>query len=76
VHIEKVLVLFPLKDGQTGPAFVKAFQDCGIQVSAFDTNVETEATILKVVKEFDGQLIFMGREPILATLIEEIRKLN
>ena len=68
-----VLVIFPLRDGQTGPAIVKAFENLGADVTACDTNTEGDLiSLLNVGTLYD--LIVCGRELELVPIIDDIRK--
>lgn len=70
--VEQVLVLFPLKDWQTGLAISKAFAKLGREVTAADP-VDDPQAALAAIDIFEGELIFCGRELSLAQWIEDIR---
>jgi len=73
MSVEKVLVLMPMADGQTGPAIVNAFEELGCEVCGIDTNTEADK-ILDSVSTSAWDLVFCGREPALVPLINDIRE--
>ena len=70
---KKVVVVFPMDDKQTGPAFVHAFNSLGCYTVGICTKTGYKPTkILEHVK--DADLVFCGREPELVEVIDDIRK--
>ncbi len=70
----RVLLLFPMADGQTGPAIKYAFEQLGHQVMAVDA--KTEVVDSFPAPEFfsdDPDLVFCSRSPQLIEHVKNIR---
>lgn len=70
---KRVLLVFPMRDGQTGVFLQRAFLACGNELAIIDPKVEPEAMV-GVVEEFKPQLIFMSRTKELLDGLKYIRK--
>lgn len=71
--MKKVVLAFPVKDGQTGVAIQNAFQQLGWQVRVVDAKVEPDKTF-DAVKEMQPDLVFCSRTIELASQIRAIKK--
>ena len=68
----KVLLLFPMADGQTGPAIKFAFEQLGHEVRTVDAKKRVRASYPEAL-EFRPDLVFCSRTD---TLAEEVRQIN
>jgi len=68
----RVLLCFPQKDGQTGPAIKYAFEKLGHEVKAVDAKLDVGKSY-NVCCDFRPDLIFCSRT---RALIEEVRKIK
>lgn len=69
----KVLLLFPMADGQTGPAIKHAFENLGHVVSVVDAKLDWRHSYAASV-EFKPDLIFCSRTKELAENVGAIKK--
>jgi len=69
----RVLLLFPMADGQTGPGIKQSFEKLGHEVKAVDAKIEPQASFF-AAKEFKPDLIFCSRTMALASQITRIKK--
>ncbi len=69
----KILLLFPMADGQTGPAIKYAFEKLGHEVDYVDAKRMPE-TSYSVACSFKPDLVFCSRTIELAEQIEKIKK--
>lgn len=69
----KVLLLFPMADGQTGPAIKYAFEKLGHTVKAVDAKIRSEFSCLAAC-EFRPDLVFCSRTYQLAGQIIGIKR--
>lgn len=68
----KVLLLFPMADGQTGPAIKHAFENLGHTVKSVDAKIYPGASYLSA-HDFKPDLVFCSRT---ATLVPQILKIR
>jgi len=68
----RILLLFPMADGQTGPAIKYAFEQLGHEVYAVDAKREPENSYL-VASTFIPELVFCSRTPALAEQVGQIK---
>jgi len=68
----KILLLFPMADGQTGPAIQKAFENLGHNVLAIDAKKHLGG-IYSVARHWRPDLIFCSRTKELAVHIAHIK---
>jgi len=68
-----VLLLFPVADGQTGPAIKHAFENLGHKVIAVDAKLEPQNSFL-MSQQLDFDIVFCSRTKELAPEVEKIRK--
>lgn len=69
----KILLLFPMKDGQTGPAIKYAFNRLGHKVEAVDAKLDYSASHGKAL-EFNPDIVFCSRTQALTEQVRAIRK--
>lgn len=69
----KVLLLFPMADGQTGPAIKYAFKRLGHEVLAVDAKTHPEFSHI-TAGEFRPDLVFCSRTKALIRQVEQIRQ--
>ena len=69
----RVLLCFPLKDGQTGPAIKKAFENLGHKVTAVDAKLEPIGSF-PIALTYRPDLVFCSRTPSLADEINKIKR--
>ena len=69
----RVLLLFPMADGQTGPAIKYAFEQLGHEVTAVDAK-RTPANSYGTSLHFKPDLVFCSRTPALASQVVQIKK--
>lgn len=69
----RVLLLFPMKDGQTGPAIKRAFENLGHKVKAVDAKIESFNSY-NTACHFMPDLIFCSRTHQLTKEVEKIKK--
>lgn len=67
-----VLLLFPMTDGQTGPAIKYAFEQLGHKVRAIDAKLQPYDSY-KVACEFKPDLVFCSRTQALTWKVSEIK---
>jgi len=58
----KIYLVFPMADGQTGPAIKYAFEQLGHHVKAIDARRQTNR-IYENYREFSGDLVFCTKTP-------------
>lgn len=68
----KVLLLFPMADGQTGPAIKYAFEQLGHEIRAVDARLQPHDSY-KVACDFKPDLIFCSRTQALTWKVTEIK---
>ena len=68
-----VLLLFPMADGQTGPAIQHAFEQLGHRVKAIDAKRQPGESY-KAACEFKPDLVFCSRTAILAGRVVRIKE--
>ena len=68
----RVLLLFPMADGQTGPAIKYSFESLGHEVIAVDAKREPRNSYL-VASTFAPSLIFCSRTPALTEQVIQIK---
>jgi len=68
----RVLLLFPMADGQTGPAIQRAFENLGHTVRAVDAKLHPHNSF-KVAYGFKPDLIFCSRTQALTWKVPEIK---
>jgi len=69
----KTLLLFPMADGQTGPAIKHAFEKLGHIVSAVDAKLDWQRSYVASV-EFKPDLVFCSRTKELADSVRQIKQ--
>ena len=69
----KVLLLFPMADGQTGSAIYHAFQRLGHQIEYVDAKIEPTLSFIKATK-FRPDLVFCSRTRELAKEVVKIKE--
>lgn len=69
----RVLLLFPMADGQTGPAIKHAFEQLGHKVSAVDAKLQPY-TSYKTACDFKPDLVFCSRTQALTWMVYEIKQ--
>jgi len=69
----KVLLLFPMADGQTGPAIKHAFENLGHVVSAIDAKLDWQRSYAASV-DFKPDLVFCSRTKELTESVGVIKK--
>lgn len=69
----KVLLLFPMADGQTGNAIKYAFEKLGHEVLAIDAKLHTEMSH-EAANNFKPDLVFCSRTYTLADEVREIKR--
>lgn len=69
----RVLLLFPMADGQTGPAIKKAFENLGHKVMAIDAKLKPQIPFLTPIIIFKPDLVFCSRTPTLAPRVKRIK---
>lgn len=70
----RVLLLFPMEDGQTGPAIKYAFEKLGHKVRAVDAKIKPELSH-NAAWEFEPDLVFCSRTNKLAQQVTKIKRL-
>lgn len=71
----KVLLLFPMADGQTGPAIKYAFKKLGHEVRTFDAKLDGRNYCLQLnMLGFKPDLVFCSRTYTLTEQVAEIKK--
>jgi len=68
----KVLLLFPMVDGQTGPSIKHAFENLGHEVKAVDAKLQPHDSY-KAACEFKPDLVFCSRTQALTWKVGEIK---
>lgn len=68
----RVLLLFPMADGQTGPAIKHAFETLGHEVRAVDAKLRPHDSY-KEAHDFAPDLIFCSRTQVLTWKVAEIK---
>lgn len=68
----RVLLLFPMADGQTGPAIKHAFERLGHEVQAVDAKLQPQASF-PVAHRFKPDLVFCSRTQALTWKVAEIK---
>jgi len=68
----KILLLFPMADGQTGPAIKYAFEQLGHEVKAVDAKLQPYDSY-KVACDFKPDLVFCSRTQALTWKVQEIK---
>jgi hypothetical protein len=73
--VQKIALLFPMEDGQTGLAIKEAFESLGYSnnLVVLDPNTTPPNEIVEAVLHQDPDLIFCGREE---SLIEPVQKIK
>lgn len=71
--MKKVVLAFPVADGQTGVAIKDAFEQLGWQVRVVDAKLEPDKTF-DAVQEMQPDLVFCSRTIELASQIRAIKK--
>lgn len=69
----RVLLLFPMADGQTGPAIKYAFEKLGHIVRAVDAKLQPQYSC-KEAQEFDPDLVFCSRTQELTAQVRQIKQ--
>ena len=69
----RVLLLFPLRDRQTGPAIMHAFQQLGHIVQAVDAKTVPRLSF-KTACDFKPDLVFCSRTDVLADQVVRIKQ--
>jgi len=69
----KVLLLFPMADGQTGPAIKRAFENLGHTVKAVDAKRQPTSSY-RTTNMIKPDLVFCSRTPVLAEQVVQIKK--
>lgn len=69
----KILLLFPMADGQTGPAIKHAFETLGHTVSAVDAKLNWRHSYAAGI-EFEPDLVFCSRTAALAESVKAIKE--
>ena len=69
----RVLLLFPMADGQTGPAIKRAFEQLGHFVGAIDAKLQT-ILATQIAHIFKPDLIFCSRTHQLTGEVEKLKK--
>ena len=70
----KVLLLFPMADGQTGPAIKYAFESLGHKVLAVDAKISKVSESYRYCCEFKPDLVFCSRTYQLTEDVATIKK--
>ncbi len=68
----RVLLLFPMADGQTGPAIKHAFEQLGHEVMVVDAK-RTPGNSFLMASTFAPELVFCSRTPALAGQVAQIK---
>lgn len=68
----KILLLFPMADGQTGPAIKYAFEQLGHEVEAVDAKLEPHDSY-RAAYDFKPDLVFCSRTQALTWKVQEIK---
>lgn len=68
-----ILLLFPMADGQTGPAIKHAFEQLGHRVIAIDAKLEPQNSYLMSL-QLDFDIVFCSRTKELAEEVVKIKK--
>jgi len=69
----RVFLVFPMADGQTGPAIKYAFEQLGHPVKAVDARLQT-SEIYESYRGFKGDLVFCTKTPEVTDHIKRIKK--
>jgi len=70
---KKVLLLFPMADGQTGPAIKYAFEKLGHEVEFVDAKIEPLASFF-TAEAFNPDLVFCSRTVELTEQVAQIKR--
>jgi len=69
----KVFLVFPMADGQTGPAIKHAFEQLGHEIISVDARLQTNK-IYETYQEFKSDLVFCTKTPEVTNQIRNIKQ--